>query len=93
VTASSSVIEPADEALCTQVEDEIVFLTQGEKPIYFGLRGSAVRIWRLIEERALTEDDIVARLLAEFDADEATVRKDVAETLDGLARRDVIKGR
>lgn len=89
------VIEPADDVLWTAVEDEIVLMTMGDKAQYHGLRGSAVRMWALIDERRHDAEAIVAALLAEHGGrvEEAVVREDVAATLAGLTARGLIRTR
>jgi hypothetical protein len=86
-----AVIEPAQDVMSTRVGDEMILLelTTSE---YFGLRGSAVRMWELIEEKTNTRDDLVRRIVAEFDADERTIRGDVATTLETLSQRGLIRG-
>ncbi|WCM26974.1 PqqD family protein [Sphingomonas sp. QA11] len=91
---ASLLLEPADDAICTQVEDEIVFLTMNsETPVYFGLRGSGVRIWQLIDERKYSADDIVEIMTQEFDVDIATARTDVARVVADLETHGVLRRR
>lgn len=89
------VIEPADDVLWTAVDGEVVLLTMGDKAQYHGLRGSAVRIWELIDQRCHDAEAIVGTLLAEHAGRvaEAVVREDVAATLAGLTARGLIRTR
>jgi hypothetical protein len=74
-----------------ELENEAVLLNV-ETGIYFGIDAVGTEIWKLLEEGA-TEDEIVARLLEEYDVEAAELRTDVIEFLDvlqknGLAQAD-----
>jgi coenzyme PQQ synthesis protein D (PqqD) len=84
-------LEPSAEVLSTPVGNEMILLDMACSE-YFGLRGSAIRMWELIEEKTHTADDIVARLVGEFQCDETTIRNDVAATLKRLSERGLIHG-
>lgn len=88
----AGVLRPSEAAMGAQVEDEmIIFERQQDR--FFGVRGVGVRIWQLIGEEAHTADDIARRLCDEFDADEATIRRDVAELVRQLAAHGLIATR
>ncbi len=58
---------------------------------YFGLERVGARIWDLLGNDGLTEDDLVRRLLAEFEVSEGTCRADVRDFLAAAAKVDVIQ--
>jgi hypothetical protein len=85
-------IEPTDDTLTTQVDGEIILLSMSSaNPKYFGLHGSAVRIWQLIEAKTHSEQTICETLLEEFDAAETQIHQDVAKTLYALESRNLIR--
>ena len=85
------VVEPTDGALSTTVGGEVVVIRIGVDARYFGLRGGAIRMWELIQERSHTADDIVATMLGEFDIGEAALRQDVETTLHDLEAQGLIR--
>jgi hypothetical protein len=86
----AGVLRPREAAMGAQVEDEVIIF-EAEQDMFFGVRGAGVRIWQLIGEQAHTADDIARRICAEFDADEAEIRRDVAELLGKLAAHGLIE--
>lgn len=56
---------------------------------YFGLNQVATRIWTLIGD-GLDTAAIVATLSREFDADVATIERDLRDLLDALSSRRLI---
>lgn len=90
--APTGVLRPSAAAMGAQVEDEVIIFER-EHDRFFGVRGAAVRIWALIDEDAHTADDIVRRLCDEFDADEATIRRDVLELIGKLAEHHLVETR
>lgn len=56
---------------------------------YFGLKGSAYRLWRCFEELGDTELAIM-RMLGEYETDETTVRQDVEELIGALVEADLV---
>ncbi|MFL6126874.1 PqqD family protein [Actinophytocola sp.] len=56
---------------------------------YFAVTGIGSRVFELLtEERTL--DDLVATILAEYDADETTVRRDVEAFVDRLSQAKLL---
>jgi hypothetical protein len=56
---------------------------------YFGLNAVGTRVWRMIEDgRAAAE--VVETIAAEYDADRATIARDVNRLLDELRVRNLI---
>lgn len=72
-----------------ELDDEVVLLNV-ENGVYFGLDAVGARMWQLIEQGA-TQEEIIARLLAEYDAEPSQLDADVREftrvlVSKGLAR-------
>jgi hypothetical protein len=76
-------LSPSVDALHQELGGETVLLNLRSEQ-YFGLDEVGTRIWQLVTEGA-TAEAIVAQLLAEYDADEATIRGDVERLLQELA--------
>ena len=57
--------------------------------VYFGLNDVGTMIWKLISE-GLAEDQIVARLLADFEVTSEDLQKDVAAFLQTLEEKKLI---
>ncbi|MGH2457754.1 MAG: PqqD family protein [Chloroflexota bacterium] len=68
--------------VCAELDDEMVLLNV-ETGIYFGLDAVGTQIWTLLTEGA-TEDEIVARLLDEYEVPAPELRGDVSSFLDDL---------
>jgi hypothetical protein len=80
----------SENVIGTRVEDEIVLL-DFDAGKYFGLKGSAVRMWELLEARE-TPEAIVHALMLDFDVvSEAAVRDDVESTLQRLLDAELIR--
>jgi hypothetical protein len=56
---------------------------------YFGLNDVGTRVWQLVAE-GRSAAQIVDRVAAEYDADRATIERDVARLLDALSARRLI---
>ena len=56
---------------------------------YFGLNEVGTRVWRLVDE-GRDAAQIVDAVAAEYDADRATIERDVARLLDDLSARRLI---
>ncbi|HYL79854.1 MAG TPA: pyrroloquinoline quinone biosynthesis peptide chaperone PqqD [Candidatus Acidoferrum sp.] len=57
--------------------------------LLFPLNSVATRIWQLCDGQRMV-DEIVQTITAEFDADEATIRRDVVEFIQGLLQQNLI---
>jgi len=85
----AGIVRIADGIVFKQVGDEIVLL-DFERGIYFGLDPIGARIWQLVaEEKSLAE--IVDTLVEEYDVTREVLERDVAELLDELAAKDLIR--
>lgn len=61
-------------------------ITQGS---YFGMNAVAKAIWNLLESPH-TEQELVEKLLEEFEVDEQTCRREVVEFIDNLQKNNLI---
>ena len=82
-------LAPSAEVLHQELEGETVLLDLKSER-YFGLDESGTRIWTLLIELERPEA-VIERMLDEFDADEETVRADVAELLIRLLNMGLIE--
>lgn len=71
-----------------RIDEEAVVLDL-RSSVYYSLNDTAARIWESLGE-GLSGTDIVARIGAEYEADEATARKDVVDTLRLLLKDELI---
>lgn len=67
--------------LSSPVGDETVVLS--DDGVYFGLEGIGGAIWDWLQE-PITFGDLVDRVTAEYDVDDATARRDAQTFVDGL---------
>ena len=64
--------------------------TTGEYNGIFSLRGLGEQVWKMIE-KGMEREEIIPALLAEYDADEATIRADVEDFLNRLKSCGIIE--
>lgn len=79
----------ADRLEWRTVGDEIVALDVSDAT-YFAVGAVGARVWPSLAE-GTTLDQIVGIVVAEFDVDEPTARRDLEAFLDELATRDLIE--
>lgn len=72
----------------TTIDEEIVLL-DGKSGAYFGLNEVGSRMLELSLLHA-DREAVIGALADEFEADEATIRKDLAELLDTLLAKELI---
>ena len=89
VDAPDARILPAESVIYAELEDEAVLL-QVDRGIYFGLDETGTRIWQLLSD-GRSQAEIVDVLLAEYDADPATLRADVRALLEHLSAQGLIR--
>jgi hypothetical protein len=70
------------------LDGEAVILDLGSGT-YFGLNEVGTRVWQLISE-GRDEPGIVEAVASEYDADRATIARDIARLLDDLKTRRLI---
>lgn len=71
------------------VDDEMVMMSV-EKGQYYGLRGIAPRVWELLETPH-TFDQLVDRILEEFEVDRAVCEKDMNGFLEKVEELGLIE--
>jgi hypothetical protein len=69
--------------------DEMLLMMSVEQGKYFGLNGAGPRIWELLEQ-PLTEDELVAALLDEYEVTREICVTEVAAFLAGLRERHLL---
>ena len=79
-----------NDAVVHALVDGEVLLLNVETGVYFGLDGVGADIWELAVQ-GLSEDDIVDRLLDEYDVDPEALRVDVDAFLQQLADKGLIR--
>jgi hypothetical protein len=87
----NALIERNPDLFAADMDGELVMMSvaRGE---YFGLGGIAPRLWALLETpRTLAA--LRGIVLAEFDVDEPTCRRDIADFVANLQSRDLVRVR
>jgi len=72
----------APDMLFQELEGETVLLNLRDES-YYGLDDVGTRVWQLLGEHGDIES-IVSTMLGEYDVDEATLRRDVAQLIAAL---------
>jgi hypothetical protein len=72
-----------------EIDDESVLLN-AETGIYFGLDAVGTQIWRLLGKEAGTSE-IFDLLLAEYDVEPTQLRSDLAQFMDLLIAKDLVR--
>jgi hypothetical protein len=75
-------------ALFRRLETEGVVLNLTDEN-YYGLDETSVRMWELLSESG-DPNAVVTAMLAEYDVDEETLRRDLAKILDDMVRAKLI---
>lgn len=83
-----TIITRSDAILSTTLGDEVAMMSIDEG-VYYGLNPVGARIWHLIEE-PLSVAQICDQLIAEYDVDPDTCRRDVAAFIDALRTKEVV---
>lgn len=78
-----------NDILSGSVDDEIVLLSI-EAGNYFNLSSVGTRIWELLSIKPSSLDELVERLLEEYDVDRETCMKDVQEFIEEMAAKKLI---
>ncbi len=81
-------IQRNPDMLFSHIDDEVVMMSI-ETGEYYGLNPVASRIWELLEHPH-TMEQLIDKLLQEFDIDESTCRRDVQTFLKQLAGKQLI---
>ncbi len=78
----------SDNVLYQQINNECVLLDMDSEQ-YFGLDDVGARMWQILSEDGDTEKAL-AILLAEYDTDEKTLRKDLIKLITELGNEKLI---
>jgi hypothetical protein len=81
-------VKISDNVLFQQINDECVLLNM-ESEQYFGLDDVGSRIWEILSENGDTETALKV-LLAEYDTDEETLKRDLSVLLTNLEHEKLI---
>ena len=81
-------VKVSENVLFQQINNECVLLNM-ESEQYFGLDDVGARIWEILSEDGDTEK-AVAKLQAEYNADEQTLRNDLSQLLSELESEKLI---
>lgn len=73
----------------SKIGDEVVMLDI-ESGFYFGLNTVGSEIWSHLSE-PITIDDLINKLMARFDIDQATCQKDTTEFINQLLEKNIIR--
>ena len=78
-----------ESVVAAELDEEMVLLNV-ETGIYYGLDPVGTRIWSLLAAGA-AEEEIIARLGNEYEAEGSQIRADVGEFLGALAARGLVR--
>jgi len=87
--AEATIISRSPSVLTAEVDGEVVMMSI-EQGRYFGLDDIGSDIWKRIEPPC-SFATLVDRLVAEYDADRATIAADVQALLGRMAAEDVVR--
>ena len=79
-----------NEVLSSKIDEEVVLMSM-EAESYFGLDPVGSRIWDLLTSEPATGDELIARLMAEYDIDKTTCLEHVQEFLDEMQEKGLIR--
>lgn len=81
-------MKPGAEVICRELGESAVLIHLGTNEI-FELNSTGYRIWQMIREGA-DRDAMAARLVEDFDVEEATARGEIERLTRELAARGLI---
>jgi hypothetical protein len=87
-TTSTVALAPPD-VILQELGDEVV-VANLDTGVYFSMNEVAARIWSLLLESS-SIGEVVAKMLDEYDVDEAAVRADVNRLIDELLEHGLIR--
>jgi hypothetical protein len=76
--------------LAWRVIDEEIVILKISTTTYYSLDPVGAFIWRRMEEAPKTRNELVTDVLEHFEAESATVEKDLDELLTDLVREDLL---
>lgn len=77
------------EVLSSMIDDEVVLMSIKEG-YYFSLEPVGSRIWNLLSEHPATVEELIYRLMIEYDIDRDTCLKDVQVFIDEMTSKNLI---
>lgn len=86
-----AIVRPSPDVVAQGVGDETVLVHLQTNKI-FTLNATGARFWELLTT-GLSPDEIVERMLAEFDVEEPALRAEIESLVSALAREDLVTGR
>jgi hypothetical protein len=76
------------DVIWTEVDGEVVILNTASG-VYFSVGGVGTRIWSLIVEQ-LASEEIITRLLSEFEVEETQLKEDFNSIVSDLATEGLV---
>ncbi len=89
VNTTATKIYTGESVVDAVLGDEAVLLNV-ESGVYFGLNAIGARIWELLVE-GTTQEEIVGRLLDEYDVEPAQLRADIGGFMQALAAKGLTR--
>jgi hypothetical protein len=89
MNGTAHVIRQADDLLTTMLDGDLLGMSI-DRGVCYGFNAAATRSWELLAEPQ-TLDSLCAMLVAEFDVDAETCRKQTQSFLDELRREGLIR--
>ena len=84
-------LRPHPKCLLTELDDGTGVILNLETKYYFTLNATGVVLWKALEGGARTPQEIVARLVGEFEVEEAEALADVRAVLDELLSEQLVE--
>lgn len=84
----SVTVTMSPDVLFQDLEGEAVLLNLANEK-YYGLDDVGTRMWQALEEHGHVET-VVLRMLAEYEVDESTLRKDLADLIGKLSETGLV---
>lgn len=84
----SSLFQRHPDLLQTTLDNEVVLMSI-ERGSYFGLEGTAQRIWQMLEQ-PMTKDQLVKSLCQQYDAQPEVIDRDVQQFLQKMLDNAVL---
>ncbi len=89
VNTTATKIYTGESVVDAVLGDEAVLLNV-ESGVYFGLNAIGARIWELLVE-GTTQEEIIGRLLDEYDVEPAQLRADIGGFMQALAAKGLTR--
>jgi hypothetical protein len=80
-----------DKCLLTELADGTGVILHLETKFYYTLNATGVEVWKAIAAGAKTEQDVVAKIVAEFAVDPEIARTDVASVLSTMRTEGLVR--